>query len=834
MRIDLHLHSSFSKRPPQWVLQKIGCPESFSRPETLLRLVRKKGMDALTLTDHNTIAGCLEIAHLPDTFISEEVTTYFPQNGCKVHVLVYDIDESIHADIGRLRKNIYDLCAYLNAQKILHAVAHPMYAVNNRLTVDLFEQLLVLFKTLELNGTRDEAQNRLLRAVVGGLTRADLERLADKHGLEPVYDQPWRKHLIGGSDDHSSLGVARIHTEVEGAAGIDEFLDGVRSGAARPRGQGSTPRTLAHHLYGIAYQYFNSRLNLDRFAGRDVLMRFLDRILQPEPRTRGLLAARLKIMWGQRRRDRRGHRERIQNVLWRESERLITTDEELHQIVKADRPARTPGPAREAGDQWFRFVERVSNNVLGHSGQRLVGRLSGANVFSLFDSIGAAGSLFFLLGPYFISYGLYGRDRVFSRQVIDRFIPPDPNPRTRENDIRVAHFTDTYFEINGVARTLRQQAGLAERLGKDLTMITCHPDPPPAAERVKTFRPVTAFDVPEYPQQQLVLPPFLEILDHVYEQGYTMIHTATPGPVGLCALAVARCLNLPILGTYHTQFPQYTAQLTGDPNIGELTWHYVTWYYSQLDKVYVPSAETGEELIGRGISRDKITLYPRGVDGERFNPRRRRRFFQERYGVGDEVKLLYVGRVSREKNLPLLAEAFRELAARITDVHLLVVGDGPYLEDMRQDLAGCPVTFTGYLEGTDLAEAYASADLFVFPSTTDTFGNVVLEAQASGLPVVVTDQGGPRENLIPGRTGLVVPGGDVPALIEAIDQLVSDPDRRRKMGQAAREYMRPRTFEGAFLEQWRLYTQEDFAAGALDAARDFQRFLAGRVDQAAA
>jgi glycosyltransferase involved in cell wall biosynthesis len=814
------------------VLQKIGCPESFSQPDSLLRLTRKKGMDALTITDHNTISGCLEIAHLPDTFISEEVTTYFPENGCKVHVLVYDIDESIHQDIGKIRKNIYDLCAFLNQRKILHAVAHPTYSVNNRLSVDLFERLLVLFKILELNGTRDEAQNLLVRAIVAGLTKDDLERLADKHGLQPDYDEPWRKHLIGGSDDHSSLGVARIHTEVEGATGIADFLDGVRSGAAQPRGEGSTPRILAHHLYGIAYQYFNSRLDLDRFAGRDVLMRFLDRILKPEPQTRTPLVGRLKAMWGQRRRDRRGFRERIQNVLWRESERLITTDQDLSKIVKADHPAWNPG--QEPGDQWFRFVERVSNNVLRHSGQRLVGRLSGANVFSLFDSIGAAGSLFFLLGPYFISYGLFGRDRVFARRLMDRFFRAKSGPRPGDNDIRVAHFTDTFFEINGVARTLRQQARLAERIGKDLTMITCHPDPPAATGRVRTFQPVTAFDVPEYPKQQLTLPPFLEILDHVYEEGYTMVHTATPGPVGLAALAVARSLNLPIMGTYHTQLPQYTARLTGDPNIGELTWHYVTWYYSQLDKVYVPSAETGEELIGRGISRDKITLYPRGVDVDRFNPGHRGDFFKERYGVGDQVKLIYVGRVSREKNLPLLVEAFSGLAALHRNIHLIVVGDGPYLEDMKRELTGLPVTFTGYLTGTDLAEAYASADLFVFPSTTDTFGNVVLEAQASGLPVVVTDQGGPRENLVPGRTGLVVAGEDVIALTEAIGQLVYDTRLRLEMGRAAREYMQDRTFESAFMEQWRLYTEEDFAVGSMDAARDFQRFAAAQVAKVAA
>jgi glycosyltransferase involved in cell wall biosynthesis len=282
--------------------------------------------------------------------------------------------------------------------------------------------------------------------------------------------------------------------------------------------------------------------------------------------------------------------------------------------------------------------------------------------------------------------------------------------------------------------------------------------------------------------------------------------------MGLAALAVARVLNLPISATYHTAFPQYTAYLTGDQNVAEIMWRYILWYYDQMDSIYVPSKETGKELIKRGIKASKIRTYPRGVDIESFGPQYRNGWFKDNFGLDQCLKLLYVGRVSREKNLPVLVQAYREICRQRPNVHLVVVGDGPYLDEMQKELQDWPVTFTGYLKGHDLAAAYASSDLFVFPSTTDTFGNVILEAQASGLPVIVTDQGGPKENMAPEKSGLVVPGNDHNALCNAVLLLIDDLKKLKKMSAQARLLMESRSFENAFAKQWKLYSLEKGAA----------------------
>jgi glycosyltransferase involved in cell wall biosynthesis len=469
-------------------------------------------------------------------------------------------------------------------------------------------------------------------------------------------------------------------------------------------------------------------------------------------------------------------------------------------------------PAPEA--DWFAFVNQVANQTLIQFANHAMNHLVGGNVFNIFHTIGAAGGLYGLLGPYFIAFSLFAKDRDFTRAVRAHFGVASGSGSSECGPLRIGHFTDTFYDTNGVALTIQQQVEVALRTGKAMQVITCNEDPAGSTPGVKTFTPVGTYELPEYNSQKLFYPPLLEMLRYSYEQGFTRIHSATPGPIGLAALAIARILKVPFCGTYHTQLPQYAQSLTGDAAMEELTWKFVIWYYDQMDIIYAPSESTRQELIERGIRPSKVVLYPRGVDVQRFSPQARNGFYKHRFGVTADVKLLYVGRISKEKKLDILAEAFDRIYARNPGVHLVVVGDGPFLEEMRNRLRGRPCTFTGALTGNDLVRAYASADLFVFPSTTDTFGNVILEAQACGLPVVVTDQGGPQENMRPDKTGLVVPGHDMAALSEALEHLISHPQERENMGRAARRYMEARSFDAAFLQTWESYKKPPAAGGS--------------------
>ena len=798
MRIDLHVHSMHSRRPSQWILKKTGCPESFTQPLRIYEIARQRGMTHATITDHNSIGGALEIAHLPGAFISEEATGYFPDDGCKLHVLALDITESQHLEIQRLRKNIFELAAYFYQENIFNIVAHPLYAVNDRLTADHFEQMLLLFRNFELNGARNSRENQTLKTIFNYLGPEDMDRLADKHGIAPVFPTPHQKRVFGGSDAHSSLNIARSYTEFIGHHDADTSLAEIQNERVVVHAKESSPQTMAHNLYGIAWQFFRQKFNFERYSGKDPLVRFLDQSLAPDSAAKPGAFSRdnLFFLYRKRRQIKQPLSDSPAVLLRHEAVKLI--DERPDFLAPAD------GQSPE--QRWFAFANTLSSRMMAHFGNHLLDDLSNANLFNIFHTIGSAGSLYALMAPYFVAFSQFTKGRELGNQIARRFAGPAGN-RTAASaaDVHVAHFTDTFYEINGVALSLKQQVQLAASSKCRYTLITCDDQNRPPENGVVHFNPIGAYRLPEYEQQKLFYPPLLEMMDYCHRQGFNQIHTATPGPIGLAALAIARCLRLPISGTYHTAIPQYVQIFTGSGFMEDLAWKFVLWYYNQMDMIYAPSRSTREELAARGISADKIQVYPRGIDTRRFDPSKRNGFFKK-WGLNEAAtKLLYVGRVSREKNLHLLAQAYRLLAQSASDVMLTIVGDGPYLSEMMDATADLPCIFTGRLEGEDLAAAYASSDIFVFPSATDTFGNVVLEAQASGLPVIVTDRGGPVENMLPGETGLVAKADCTQSIFSAMKSLVADPRMRSAMGQSARRYMESRSFEAAFNETWKMF-----------------------------
>ncbi len=803
MRIDLHVHSKHSKRPSQWILKKIGCPESFTEPLQIYDIAKRRGMTHVTITDHNSIDGALEIAHLPNTFVSEEITSYFPEDGCKLHILALDINEAHHAMFQKLRQNVYELASYLKQENIFHIVAHPLYAVNDRLGIDHLERLLLLFQNFELNGARNARENQTLKVVINNLTPENIDRLADQYDLPPAYPDAHQKRLFGGSDDHSALNIARTYTEFVAHQEADVSFNTLDKVRVTVHAVAPTPQTMAHNLYGIAWQFFRRKFNLERYTTKDALVRFLDNSLGPEPAPEPSMLSRVYFFISAHKRKRVKHplSESLATLLRQETQQLIDENPDLVAAACGD-GASFDG--RE--ERWFEFVNRLSNRVMVHFGNHLLDHLSGANVFNIFHTIGSAGGLYTLLAPYFVAFSQFTMGRDLGRQITRRFDrAADHRTSAPDEAIHVAHFTDTFYEINGVALTLRQQVQLAISTNRRYTLITCNDQNRPSEKGVAHFAPIGTYDLPEYEEQKIFYPPILEMLDYCHQQGFNHIHTATPGPIGLAALAIAQFLKIPISGTYHTEIPQYVQILTGSGFMEELAWKFVLWYYDQLDLIYAPSKSTRDELVSKGINPEKIQIYPRGIDIQRFDPSKRNGFFKRWDCAEHTIKLLYVGRVSKEKNLHLLAQAYRQLLEHASSALLTIVGDGPYLEEMMQTTADLPCLYTGRLEGDDLADAYASSDIFIFPSTTDTFGNVVLEAQASGMPVIVTDQGGPMENVIPQRTGLVVKGDCVQSLAAAMQDLISDTAKRKQMGTAARRYMEDRSFETAFEKTWKMF-----------------------------
>ena len=351
--------------------------------------------------------------------------------------------------------------------------------------------------------------------------------------------------------------------------------------------------------------------------------------------------------------------------------------------------------------------------------------------------------------------------------------------------MRVTLVTETYFpQVNGVSRTLGQLVRFLSAAGDEVQVV--HPDygTPPEHGNVVL---VPSFSLPFYRELHLPRPPFGKVFKAIDAFAPDLIHIATEATLGLSALRHARTRRIPLVSSFHTNFDQYTDHYRVGFAKGWI-WRYLRWFHNRTLETYVPSLTTIRELEGKGFER--LVLWPRGVDSTLFRPdRAARASVREALGFRpDDVVIAYVSRIAAEKNIDYLADALDRVAQRRPQTRFLFVGDGPARAEVEGRL-GDRAKFVGYRSGEDLADHYASADLFAFSSLTETFGNVILEAMASGLPVVAVRAGGVGDTVRPGETGLLVEPGQPPEVFgDAVLSLVDDPDLRRAIGHRARDY----------------------------------------------
>jgi glycosyltransferase involved in cell wall biosynthesis len=751
-------------------------------------------MDFVTITDHDSIDGCLQIRDLPNTFISEQVTTYFPQDPCKVHILVWGITEQQHADITIVRDNILSLQRYLAGANIAHAVAHPLYSINGKLEATHLERLILLFKHFEaINGLRDALLSELAQQLFGSLTPKKIEELAKRHNLAPTHPEPWRKIFVGGSDDHGGLFIASAYTETPAAKSAAEFFDHVRAGKCEAHGHGGTPLALSHGFYNTLGCFIQDRFHEKLGPSAALVEQMFSRFMEGRDPTEFTLAEKVSFVTQGVMSGKIFELVKPANMsLWKELSGYFARPEIKAKM--ANELDSIPEPERRT----FMMANMVAEQLAFRFFQKFVQQLTAGNMLESIQGLSAIAPILVLLAPYIYGFHSQAPSRKWLRSIFRELTGKIPD--ALQNNKR-AWFTDTLEDVNGVATTIRKMTAAGAAAGKELVVVTSRTELSVDDIPIKNFKPIGEFELPEYELQKLSFPPILQMLDYIQRERFSEVIISTPGPIGLTALLAAKMLNLQTSGIYHTDFPQYVRILTEDSFLESVTWRFMHWFYGQLDTVFVNSEEYRQSWIKRGLDPGKLKILPRGLDTELFHPTRRNPAFFEKFGATNgQVRLLYVGRVSREKDLDLLVEAYRRLRKEGLSIQLFIVGHGPYSEALHESLP--EAFFTGYLTGKELAAAYASADIFVFPSTTDTFGNVIIEAQASGVPVVVSDSGGPKELVEENQNGLITKSHDADDLTRAIRELVVDSDRRQRMGSHARESVINRTWPSAFRKFW--------------------------------
>lgn len=352
--------------------------------------------------------------------------------------------------------------------------------------------------------------------------------------------------------------------------------------------------------------------------------------------------------------------------------------------------------------------------------------------------------------------------------------------------MRVALICETFLpDVNGVTTTLCRLLEHLQGAGHEALLFAPHGAP--AEYAGVPVVPLGGMPLPMYPEVKLT-PPQPGITAHLRRFRPSLLHLVGPAVIGAAVPLIANNLRLPLVASYHTDFGAYSRHYgLGFLQSAVNTW--LRWIHNRCRVTLCPSTATLRDLRSFGFRR--LRIWGRGVDTERFHPRHRSKPWRQSVGLKPgESLLLYVGRIAAEKRVDLLPEALRGLP----NTRLVLVGDGPYRAELERRCAGLPVHFTGYLRGQDLATAYASADTFVFPSDTDTFGQVIQEAMASGLPVVGARSGGTLDLVRDRVTGRLFTPGVAGDLRARLRDLAADPTARIAMGLAGRSAAEQRSW----------------------------------------
>jgi glycosyltransferase involved in cell wall biosynthesis/predicted metal-dependent phosphoesterase TrpH len=737
-RADMHCHSDASERSRLGVQRAVGLPECATPPEEVYELAKRRGMDFVTITDHDTIEGVLQIADRPDVFVSEELTVGFRGEPQAVHVLCYGIDGEDHEWLQAHNDDVELCAAYMFERDIACALAHPYYNVAAPLTARHRRRLAELFPVWETrNGARAPELNRPAATYV-----------ATRDGVG-----------IAGSDDHAGVDIGRTWTETPQVDTPAAFLAQLRAGRALACGAQGSAAKWAHAAIALAARTLGVGASAEQPDPRRV-MRMIGRLLREGDARHGSAPGEV-------------------------------SPADARCLLSAWLSAVGLGELDAAG-----LIEHMQQDGFSHSGlfrracRAHERRLAEAVAMALRAATGegelpvAAGGLFeacIAAVPYAPAAAFLANEQVKLRSI--SAAPRAGGERGGEGPPRVALIADGIGSTHGVSRTIQEirQRGVP---GAEIEVVGTDP------EVDRRLAAVAEVDVPFYPGLRIGVPSLPAAVQALTEGDFEIVHVCSPGPAGIAGALVAKALGLPLVGSYHTELVAYAGLRSGRQQVAQAMAGAVATFYHACDVVLSPSAASDEALAQIGMPAERVLRWDRGVDTSRFDPGLRTRRPDD-----ETIRVLYAGRITSEKGVDLLAEAFMAAAKQDPRLRLCLAGGGPEQERLAA-LLGSRASFLGWLTGQDLAQAYADADVFLFPSATDTFGQVILEAQASGLPVIAVAAGGPLSLIEDGVSGLLRPA-EPRALAQALLELAASPLRREALARAGLRAVAERTWERA-------------------------------------
>lgn len=565
-RIDLHVHTHHSRTAGNWILDQININECYTEPMEVYTIAKSRGMDFVTITDHDVISGALEIAHLPDVFISEEISAFFPHDKAKVHILAYNISEAQHAEIQKLRFNIYDLAPYLNQQNIVHALAHPYFKMGPALTMDHLEQMLLMFEIFEIkNGGKYVYPENLFEQICNHLTAEKIWELADKHNRQPVGERPWLKSFIGGSDDHGGIMITSPHTLVEKSNTVDELLANIKAGKTRAEGAGGSPLAVAHGALAVGYKFLKTKKKSFDLFNNQLAWLLFDNIFE-ETRHHNLLSLGLAYAGDKAKKMFSLTKRKRSKTVQKEIARRIKKDKNLQDFLY--------GRAPFDHENSIRFFN-VANTIVN---EHLTAIFSDAKKYNspmrLLKNAAMLKNLLPLTVPYLVGFKTETADRSLMRESAEQLLPKDKlAPR------RIGIFSD-----NTPARIVERDEIndlLFDEFQHNYTPVYFTVDEKNSQQdQFFTYKPLVELkETPRYG-----LPPILQIAYDFFHQACDVVFVDTLGPMGILGVLLGKLLQIPIISTYHETEVNALAEKSGGQT-SKFFKGIIAMFYAQVDQV---------------------------------------------------------------------------------------------------------------------------------------------------------------------------------------------------------------------------------------------------------
>jgi len=368
-------------------------------------------------------------------------------------------------------------------------------------------------------------------------------------------------------------------------------------------------------------------------------------------------------------------------------------------------------------------------------------------------------------------------------------------------DIKICLVSDTVYDVNGVSRFIQDFSKEAIKYKKEFYVISStEKSNDEKIQNIFNIKPLFRIKMPFYKSLDLVFPSFFKIKSKIKDINPDLLHISTPGTVGLCALISAKILKIPVVGIYHTDFPSYVYKNTQSLLVRFLTIKFLKRFYKNYKALFSRSDEYINIIEKQlNFSRDDLYVLKAGINIKSFDKSYKDDSFFNKFKIDkNSFKVLYVGRISVEKNVDKLIKYWKKCFS--SEMELILVGDCEFKVD-AVELKKFNINFLGRQQGVNLSKIYASSDCFIFPSTTDTLGQVVMEAMASGLPVIVTNKGGPK-TFVNEEMGYILDINSIEEVSKAIEELSKKDEIYREKSEKAYEYMQKRSISHSFLDFW--------------------------------